>query len=867
MRGTLPPLLNHLHDQQILQIDELLSLRGGVATTATLPSSIASLTKNIMGIGVLTIAAGMAAGTGIGPATLAMAMTTLAAAYSFALLGESCEISAFGAGCSFEKLWAAALGPGSVWMTHAAIGTLTFAICAVYLICLGELLPPLLTLFRAPKVLCKRRAAVALAAAATFPLCLPKSLAGLEFSSILGVIAILYTALFSLWRYLDGSYREGGLYYDRMPAHVRPRFASTSTWQVSRETAVLVANLGVALCAHFNAPSFYRSLESASAGRFRILTYSSFGLVFLLSLIIAHPGYLTFGAASQPLILTNYHATDDLLATVARVATAASLACSFPLVFAALRESTLDSIKPLLSHAAAAGGPAWWGATLVLPSLALILAMLVDDLGLVVGLLGSLLGGGLMYVIPPLIHASLLRRAPLSPTPGAATARSVALAVDALLMAYGLFGQMLAGTIITYRHATRKPDEGKQRATRLRGGARCASPLLSLLSVTTSPPAQPLPAAAVAANFAAWAQVAGAKRTAAAQHAICEEEGFVGKFAGASFGELGSTNQGMRAVRTGRVLINGAPCDHASRVQPGDDVTLLPPSDAKGASPRAGRGDDTGSATSRECLFAQGLVRSGQLWVVHEEADLAIVHKPAGIHTKPYGAPLALEAALPGVLTPPPESAGQPLDAPVAVHRLDQRVAGLIVIAKTLPASAALAQAFRDRTVTKRYRAIALGAVDAALTHIDAPIDGRDARTRVRVLEVTPHVQAGSLTTLDLYPETGRRHQLRRHLAELGHPLLGDDLYKEHYVRGEGGSCAPSEETEEALQDDPTEEASAFYGKRSSGLFLQSCEVSFPYSDRHVVAEVAEGRKFARMRERSLHGWEHEAGEVVGAAA
>ena len=95
---TLPRLQTHfIAGQDLSALATTLALRGGAAApTAGLVSSTASLTKNIMGIGVLTIAAGMAAGTGIGPATLAMAVTTLAAAYSFALLGDACAVAVAG---------------------------------------------------------------------------------------------------------------------------------------------------------------------------------------------------------------------------------------------------------------------------------------------------------------------------------------------------------------------------------------------------------------------------------------------------------------------------------------------------------------------------------------------------------------------------------------------------------------------------------------------------------------------------------------------------------------------------------------------------------------------------------------------------
>ena len=112
-----------------------------------------------------------------------------------------------------------------------------------------------------------------------------------------------------------------------------------------------------------------------------------------------------------------------------------------------------------------AGGTAWWAATLLLPSLALTLALLVDDLGLVVGLLGSLLGGAIMYVVPPVIHATQIlgaAAAASSPEGGASgglgLGGKLALGVDALFVLYGVGGQMVAGTLITYRHALRGTD-------------------------------------------------------------------------------------------------------------------------------------------------------------------------------------------------------------------------------------------------------------------------------------------------------------------------------------------------------------------------------------------------------------------------
>ena len=392
------------------------------------------------------------------------------------------------------------------------------------------------------------------------------------------------------------------------------------------------------------------------------------------------------------------------------------------------------------------------------------------------------------------------------------------------------------------------------------------------MSVLTSVP----PDGEIARRFALWReQMAETTREPPLTVSLAEAKVSpqrIGKFAAAQFECFGSTSQAMRAVRSGRFLINGDPCDHAALVRAGDNVTLLPP--APGAQ-QAGS-----SLDARAIAFATGLARHGTLSVIHEEDEMAIVCKPAGVHTKPFGAQLSLEAALPGLLEPPPRQAIAPLPSPVAVHRLDARVAGLVVVAKTRRAAAELAEAFRERRVRKRYRAMALGTVDPSLECIESDVEGRSAKTLVRVVQVTPHVQAGSLTTVDLWPVTGRRHQLRRHLAELGHPLLGDDLYfdaleeeeekeekeeeeEEEEESGETGApVEPVGEGSGGLGNGPAQGRSAgsdvsFYGKKSAGLFLMSCEVTVPFDGRIVHAEVPEARKFERQRQRATLGYLH----------
>ena len=225
------------------------------------------------------------------------------------------------------------------------------------------------------------------------------------------------------------------------------------------------------------------------------------------------------------------------------------------------------------------------------------------------------------------------------------------------------------------------------------------------------------------------------------------------------------------------------------------------------------------------------------------------MYKPGGVHTK-RGANyryFALEDALPAILSPPPRpsaarasSPASPSDAlplPIAVHRLDVPVAGVVLVAKTRRAARALHQQFEERTVSKVYHALLVGRPPPGVELIDAPVQGLAARTRLAVLTHVRHAQWGALTRVQLRPETGRVHQLRVHMAGLGVPILGDDLYwplaaEARAARGERG-LPPL--------------------RRRGRLFLQSCEVAFMHPETGGTVHVAapEMDKFERLMGRA----------------
>lgn len=221
----------------------------------------------------------------------------------------------------------------------------------------------------------------------------------------------------------------------------------------------------------------------------------------------------------------------------------------------------------------------------------------------------------------------------------------------------------------------------------------------------------------------------------------------------------------QRLIADGQVLVGGRPQKSHHRVNASERVQLrIPPPIPLSLVPEA-----------------------IPLDILYEDNDLLVVNKQAGMVVHPGAgrvtgtlvhALLAHCRTLPGI---------GGVERPGIVHRLDRETSGVLVVAKTEVAHQSLSRQFRGRLVKKRYLALVHGEVRQEAGRIEAAIGrrehdrkrmgvrregGREARTVYRVVRRLP-----GMTVLEVDLETGRTHQIRVHLAHIGHPVVGDRVY------------------------------------------------------------------------------------------
>ena len=279
-----------------------------------------------------------------------------------------------------------------------------------------------------------------------------------------------------------------------------------------------------------------------------------------------------------------------------------------------------------------------------------------------------------------------------------------------------------------------------------------------------------------------------------------------------------SRSQAARLIESGDITVDGAPATKKQLVAPGQTLEMILSEPA----PCEAQPEDI------------------PLDIVYEDDDVIVVNKPSGmvVHPAPGHSTGTLVSALLFHCGDSLSGVGG-VARPGIVHRIDRQTSGLIAVAKNDAAHEALSAQLADHSMFRVYRAIVVGAPRGELGTVDAPI-GRSARDRKKLAvvpggreaithyEIDERFAASGASLLTLRLETGRTHQIRVHMAHIGHPVMGDEVY--------GGSTAAFVRRHGALFD---------------GQMLHAAELSFthPGSGERMTFRAELPGNFARCLE------------------
>jgi len=368
--------------------------KGGQATIAT---STFNLAKSIVGAGVLSLPSGIAffadEKAALIPASIMTLVMGIVAAYSFSLIGKSCEQHE---ATSFQDAWAKSVNPKTAWVISGGITAMCFLASLDYSIIIGDSFSSLASTFKLQGFLSHRNNIIlSITAAVLLPLCSLKSLNSLAPFSLLGLGGTLYTAIVMAMRYYDGTYAAGGKFFASLAANAKPSFNTRGGFAVNHLAFVLLSMLSTSYIAHYNAPQFYNELKDTSMPRFNKVILGAFGISIALFIFMMGMGFLTFGGATAGFVLNNYSGTDGLI-TFARLAIGLALLTGYPFTFSALRDGILDLRKVSGEAREKAFKPLTYG----LLALVTALALTLKDVGFVVSVSGALFGNALMFMVP-----------------------------------------------------------------------------------------------------------------------------------------------------------------------------------------------------------------------------------------------------------------------------------------------------------------------------------------------------------------------------------------------------------------------------------------------------------------------------------
>ena len=275
---------------------------------------------------------------------------------------------------------------------------------------------------------------------------------------------------------------------------------------------------------------------------------------------------------------------------------------------------------------------------------------------------------------------------------------------------------------------------------------------------------------------------------------------YLNTYAPLVFENLFSKSKAKVAIAEGNLKVNGKRVTESCIINAGDKIEFL------------GFGKSEKKTKQKRALDTD-------IEIVFEDDYFAAINKPSGMQVM-GNQRKTLENALIGNLKPSTQK--DALENPVPLHRLDEPTTGLVLVAKTHRMQVEMGKVFQNKKIQKRYKAVVNGWMKGTGEYT-TPIDKKPSITKYKVLKSIKGRTYESISIVELYPVTGRTHQLRIHLSENGFPIVGD----KYYSKGK------------FLYDE-------------KGLFLCSDQVIFthPITDKEVKIEIDVPRKYHRFFDR-----------------
>lgn len=307
------------------------------------------------------------------------------------------------------QLWDLEVGSSTSWLVSMAVMLTCFGVSLSYSIILGDTLSSLAQTAGLSGIFTTRRFNVAIISLlGVYPLCCLKSLAALAPVSISGVVGIVMTCIVMTIRALPGGAYSSATaatnYVSSLPTELRPSFGVTGL-RGPRSLLVLASMTATGFLVHMSGAEFYQTLQNNTLARFGKLSAVGFGGTALINAFMMSMGFLTFGGASKGMILNNY-STIDAGATLCRLLMGVSLLGSYAFLSNAMKKAFYQ----IFYKGKEVTDKMHYRTTQLSVGVLTALALLIDDAGFVVSVVGAVLGSALIYMIPSYLFLKSTKR-------------------------------------------------------------------------------------------------------------------------------------------------------------------------------------------------------------------------------------------------------------------------------------------------------------------------------------------------------------------------------------------------------------------------------------------------------------------------